>query len=271
MIVSSCGELVFFHNPKAAGTSVHSVLEPYHDGTVKGWTIADDGTEQAHYTIDQFADRFPDEWARIAHYRFFALYREVRPRFFSSVAQYSRIYGDIDIRFTSPDTTKRFLFDVIDLLSRYDRAENITPIDRFTAFRPQWMYCRSEKHQIDVDAYRVREMEKLYLAMEARMGVALDRIRINEREGFHVPSLLESALKRRSLTKKLATIPGARAAKQLLMRLQQSNTGHDKINLSDEESSQVDEFLAAFYKRDFVFIQSQATATKAATTANPTV
>ncbi len=264
MIVSSLGKLVFFHNPKAAGASVHKSLAPYHDGPVRGWTIAQDGTEQAHYMIDQFAERFPDEWARIADYQFFALFREVRPRFFSSLAQYSRIYGDIDIRFTSPDATRRFLFDTMDKLSQYGTAEHITAVNEFTAFRPQWMYCRSDKHDVDVQAYAVRDMEKLYQAMESRMGVELDRVRINEREGFSVPGPLEAALKYRSLTKRLATMPGARAAKQMLARLSQSKNAGDKFKLSDAESSQVDQFLAAFYKLDVSFVQSRMAANESA-------
>ncbi len=264
MIVSSLGKLVFFHNPKAAGASVHKSLAPYHDGPIRGWTIGEDGTEQAHYMIDQFADRFPEEWARIADYRLFALYREVRPRFFSSVAQYSRIYADIDIRFTSPVATKRFLFDVIADLSQHGTAEHITHLNRFTAFRPQWMYCRSERYDVDIDAYPVRDMEKMYQAMESRMGVTLDRIRINEREGFNVPAPLQAALKYRGLTKRLAGLPGARGAKQLLARLSQSGNKRDKFDLSDAESGQVDDFLATFYKQDVAFVESRMNANEGA-------
>ncbi len=265
MIVTRTGELIFFHNPKAAGASVHRSLERFHDKTIKGWGIAPDGRKLAHYGIDEFVALNPEIWQRIGGFKIFSLYRDPYQRFFSSFAQYSRMHGEIDIRLATPEATRRFFFSVIESLARYDRAEAVLEDFPFTPFRPQWIYGRSLDHKVEIASFPVRRIEELYQAMEARLGEPLSRDKINEREAYDLPGPVAAVLQRGGLVRKIAGLPGAKLAKSMLARSFKPEGKDDKLTLSESDRAETADFVTRFYAEDLAWIAaSEAAAATAA-------
>ncbi len=250
MIVSSHGSFVFFHNPKVAGASVHKSLAPYHDGPVKGWGMGSDGRELAHYGIDEFARLFPAEWDRIRGWKMYSLYRDSYDRFLSSFSQYSRKHGEVDVRFAAPGKVRDYLFEIIGELEARGRAEDIMEDHRLDLFRPQWIYLRSEEHEIDIAAYPLAQIEDMYRDIEARTGRDIPRIRINERERLDLPQPLAWMLSHGRLARKIGQMPGAEGAKAWLKRSFRSSAPAAELPLVPEEVARVRDFVGRFYQRD---------------------
>lgn len=257
MIVSTTGKFVFFHNPKAAGSSVHYALQNFHDNAFPASGRGADGRYLSHYGIDEFATECPEHWETVSAYHFFALHRDPEQRFVSSFAQYSVTEGDIDTRFATTETARAYLFKVIDRLAKLGRAEAVMDNHEFTLFRPQWIYAQSENHQVSVSAYAVREIEKMYQAMEARLGATLSRDRINEREAFDLPGPLAALLQRGNLIRRIAGLPGSKFAKAALAKSFKLADERDKLALSDSDKEQIAQFIAAFYAKDIEWIASR--------------
>lgn len=194
MIVSTQGKVIFFHNPKVAGASVHASLSRFHDGHVNGWGVGEGNRLLAHDGIDEFAEKNPVEWARIKSWKMYALYRDRYERFMSSFSQYSRSFGDIDTRFASPEKSRDYLFTMIDTLASYGKAEAILGQDQFILFRPQWIYLHSEDHDVDLTCFHISEIDQLFTAIEERVGEPIERKRINEREQLDLPGPLAAIL-----------------------------------------------------------------------------
>jgi hypothetical protein len=122
MIMSNAHKFVFFHNPKAAGTSVREALEKYNDIGFKLWGPNPDQTkgrmiDRAHIGLDEFAEYFPELWDRAKGYHKFFLYRDPFSRFFSSFAEYSKHYGEVDMRFS---TSTRRISSISKMISRLE-------------------------------------------------------------------------------------------------------------------------------------------------------
>lgn len=254
MIVSHTGKLIFFHNPKAAGASVHQSLERFHDKSIRGWGIAPDGRQLAHYGIDEFASLYPDIWAQIGSYQIFSAYRDPQQRFLSSFAQYSRMDGEIDIRFATPEANRRFLFSVVEKLAKLGTAEAVMPVYEFTVFRPQWIYGKSESHAAVVASYGLHEIEAMYLAIEARLGSPLNRDKINEREALNLPRPIAAVLQHGGLIRSVAGLPGSKLVKTVLQNSFKASGKNEKLGLSDADRSEITHFVTDFYARDFAWI-----------------
>lgn len=258
MIISNRGDFIFFHNPKVAGASVHKSLESFHGSRVPGWGIASDGRELAHYGIDEFAGLFPEEWRRIGHWKIYALYRDSYDRFLSSFGQHSRMYGDVDIRFCPPAQARDYLFVVMDRLAGFGQAEDIMGEPIYTAFRPQWVYMKSERHDVDVSAYPMAQLERMYLDIEARVNEPIDRVRINEKERLDLPAPLARLLGKGKLARRIGQMPGADMAKRILKTSFGSRNPQTGLQLTAADQARIRDFVAAFYKRDFEFLERSA-------------
>lgn len=253
MIVSSRGKFVFYHNPKVAGASVHKSLETYHDGPIPGWGMGSDGRELAHYGIDEFAQIFPEEWARISGWKMYSLYRDSYDRFMSSFVQYSRKHGDVDVRFAPPAQSKDYLFKIIEELEGFGRAEGVMETHRFDLFRPQWIYLTSENHQIDLSIYHISDVEQIYQSIEERTGDTIERMRINERERLDLPGPLSRLLAHGKFARRIGQLPGAEGAKTWLKQTFKSNDKTSGVQLDPQETTRVRDFIAQFYERDAAF------------------
>jgi len=166
MIVSRAHGFIFFHNPKAGGTSVRATIERFNDIGFGLWGTDPAQTggrrvDRAHLGVDEFAAFYPDLWAAARGGRLFCLYRDPAQRFLSSVSEHSKLHGATDIRFCSEARRTRILFDMIDRLAALGTAESAAVMGAYelTHFRPQWIYGHSADPAVTVEAFPVARMD----------------------------------------------------------------------------------------------------------------
>jgi hypothetical protein len=86
MLISDLHRFVFLHNPKAAGTSVRSVLEKYDSTAGKFWRNFDDRVrlrDMAHMPMESVREFFPTEFEKLSLYFVFGFVREPLARYIS--------------------------------------------------------------------------------------------------------------------------------------------------------------------------------------------
>lgn len=267
MIISSSGRFVFMHNPKVAGSSVRTILDCYRDADTDLFDTDPDPfspthrTDRAHIGIDEFAHLYPDLWARTKGLPFFALYRAPKDRFLSSVNEYSRVYGDTDIRFAPKEQRADFLSRTWDRLAQKGKAENIMSSLEFTHFRPQWIYMSRENGPTpSVHAYELREFADFTADLSKVCGEPISFPRENSSEQFVVGGAAGKLLGNNAIKKALRRIPGSMLAMQMLRKTSRSDTSKaalsptERYGLNAARADELNEFVEMFYSRDIAFI-----------------
>lgn len=262
MIVSNRHKFVFFHNPKVAGSSVHVSLAGFHDSQIPASGVGPNDRLLAHDGIDEFARKNPDAWMDIKGWKMFALYRGSFSRFVSSFSQYSRSFGEVDVRFSTPDKSRDYLFSVLDMLSAYGNAEGVIDQDRLVLFRPQWIYLRSEDPTLDLSVFDIREIDQLFDAVEKLVNEPIDRKRVNERERFDLPAPLAKLLSNGNISRNIGRLPGAKTAKTLFKRKFKADDAQGGLRLSERDIEQIKSFVNMFYERDQAFFEQMSKKTE---------
>ncbi len=102
MIISHKHHIVFLHIPKCGGTSIRNVLKPLHDDDpiwdVVGWRphpiLGRIG--YGHLPLYALREHFPLIFQCISKYSCFAIVRDPKRRFVSSLSEYTRVVRKID-------------------------------------------------------------------------------------------------------------------------------------------------------------------------------
>lgn len=227
MIVSNEKNFVFMHNPKVAGTSVRKVLEPLRDtpfdfannrpDPLTGERIID----RSHLGIDEFAHYYPSLWQRAKRLTFFALYRDPKARFLAAINQYSKMYGDTDIRFAPLGKRSDFFKRTLEQLEAMGTAEKTMDNHELAFFRPQWIFMEStnpERRDLKVRAYALSEFDEFTRDISMVTGNRLQFPRENSSEQFSVGGLAGAVLSNNQIKKSLRRLPGSAAAMRLLRK-----------------------------------------------------
>lgn len=252
MLYSRKGKFVFFHNPKAAGASVHKTLESWHDVDQSMHGLSADGSRWlSHPSIDEFMRFYPDLWDEAQDYRLYALWRDPQARFLSALSQYSRNYGEIETRFAAPDAQRAFALDMLEQLSRHTRAEEILDRVDYTFFRPQWVYLQGAHGDVGVRAFPMQQVERFLDDVETHVGAPLPRARVNGREYYRLPPALAKVLSRPELVARLRRMPGAGRAKRALQRSFAGSPPPRPFHLSEGEMADLGAFVRRFYQKDY--------------------
>lgn len=267
MIISSSGRFVFMHNPKVAGSSVRDALEPFRNpgtnifGEDLDPTSPCYGVDQAHIGIDEFSKWFPDLWGDAKDYTYFALYRDPHARFLSSVNEYSRVYGDRDIRFASIEQRYDFLQRTIDMLAQKKCAEHTLDTLELTHFRPQWIYLSSPNlPQAQIRTYDLKNFRQFAADLSHQTGTTVEFARENSSEQFELGNLGNRLLSNNALKKTLRRVPGSMLAMRALRSSARSQTTSkalsvtERYGLSAQEESSLNQFIKDFYAQDFNFL-----------------
>lgn len=260
MIVSHEKQIVFLHNPKVAGTSIRTSLEMLHDEpeTFWGWD-KDRGHDKAHIGMDEVAKLYPDLWSKIKSYNFFSLRRNPATRFFSSLSEYSKNFAEVNIFYATPALRRQYLFEMIDRLSQFKTAEGMSGENyKWAHFKPQWIYWRSDEHDIACTNYDLGELEAFLSAIEDKAGVTFDRHDMNkQRETKNYPAVLKGFLNHKTL----------RAAVSKLVRFFKlhgflsEKLGQDSDALYEvtrDEYNRIVTFIQNFYAKDFALWPDQS-------------
>jgi hypothetical protein len=102
MLISDPHQFIFVHNPKAAGTTVRTVLTRYDSTGGMFWRRMDNRLPQrdmAHIPLEHLQTHYPDEFAKFGTYFVFGFVREPLARFVSGFNEthkplYQRLAAD---------------------------------------------------------------------------------------------------------------------------------------------------------------------------------
>lgn len=256
MIISDTHRFAFLHNPKAGGTSVRATIEHLHDAPVSFWGTdpAREGPplDRAHLGLDEIARLYPEIWARMRGYALFCLYRDPQARFFSSLAEYSKLHAETDTRFAPRDARKAMLMRLLDRLEGLGAAEALMSEYPLRHFRPQWIYWHAEDHEgLDMTALPVARIPDLFDAIAARSGAPLQPQRRNSGDQLALPGPLARLAGHRQIRRLLEKLPGAAGLKSALRgRYGSAETPRERFGLSETEAAGITQFLERFYARD---------------------
>lgn len=274
MIVSQKLGFVFMHNPKVAGTSVREVLEPLRDtpfdfannrpDPLTGTNIID----RSHIGIDEFARYYPEIWESARPLPFFSLYRDPKNRFLAAVNQYSKMYGDVDIRFADLPKRARFFKDLVETLDRLGVAENAMDNHEFAFFRPQWIFMKSQMPDaasLNLRPYPVEDFQEFASDLSIVTGRPLSFARENSSEQFAMAGPIGALLSNNKIKKTLRQLPGAMTAMDFLRKSRHTDTARDSLapenryGLSPRELEEFDQFIERFYAKDVIHFEELKT------------
>lgn len=256
MIISHRHRFIFFHNPKVGGTSVRATIEHLHDDPEIFWGTDEQRTggplDRAHLGIDEFAGQYPELWQRVRGYAMFCLYRDPQARFFSSLAEYSKLHGQTDTRFAGAAARKAVLMELVAQLEDFGTAEALIPEYTFRHFRPQWIYWQAEAHPgLDITSLPVGDIDRLFEAIGARCGETLSPATRNRGDQLDLPGALAPLAAHRGLKRLAGRLPGMGAVKAALrQRFSVSTKPAERFGLSAPEQRGIEDFIARFYARD---------------------
>jgi hypothetical protein len=265
MIISRQYGFVFLHNPKVAGSSVRASLVQYADSRINFFG-PDPDTEsplslidRAHIGISELAFYYPDIWKDVSRLPFFVLYRDPLNRFLSSVNEYCRVFGDVDIRFAPLSDRKAVFLSLLDKLMDLGIADAVMKDLSLTHFRPQWIYLLPPPHSsLTLHHFNVKNIQAFQQALSDIVSAKIVFRRDNISEQFEVPRFLGRLLSNKKIKQALRGLPGSTYAMYKLRQLNSRKPDHcqlltlsSRYGLSDDECYEVKSFIASFYARDY--------------------
>ncbi len=259
MIISLGHQFVFFHNPKAGGTSVRASIERFNDIGFGMWGPEPSQTGgrmvgRAHMGVDEFARYYPDLWEKTQGARRFCLWRDPQARFLSSVSEHGKMFGDTDVRFATSEQRKAALMRIVERLSALGRAEDPAMFEtfEFTHFKPQWIYAGSADGSVAVEAIPLAEIDRFFAAISQITGETVEAETRNTRESLDLPPVMAALAGSGRLRRAVAGLPGMGAVKGLLRR-RYSGKPMPKggFDLTGAERSAVEAFVRDFYAADY--------------------
>lgn len=255
MIISRRYRFIFFHNPKAGGTSVRSVLHKLAPDalTFRGDEFRQAGTrtgikpvrtlpartDSGHADIDEFSVLYPEFWQEISDYALWSTRRHPLQRFLSSVSEHSKIFSDEKIRFMETEKRRDFLFRLMERLMRQGRAEDLVGNDpAFVHFKPQWIYWHSIRHPVQPQSWPIENMGGFARRVEDVTGL---RIMLEKKNAgsslISLPSGLGRLRSYPAFNRLAVRVPGMKKLRERLYR---------RYTVAEDTRS----FIRAFYARD---------------------
>lgn len=257
MIISHKHRFVFFHNPKAGGTSVRATIERFNDVGFGMWGVDPERSgppvDRAHMGIDEFAADYSELWQKVRGYAGFCLVRDPQARFLSSISEHAKLHGDTDVRFASPEARTDVLKRTLDRLRAFDNAEALMDIYEFTHFRPQWIYWRSSDPAMKVTPHPVTNMEIFFSEIAKRTGEPIEAQKRNTRESLNLPGPMAALAAHGGLRRALGSFPGMELAKKLVRKqyTAEGDARRESFPMSPDLAAEVSDFVRMFYAQDF--------------------
>ncbi|WP_136444007.1 hypothetical protein [Pacificoceanicola onchidii] len=259
MIISHKHQFVFFHNPKAGGTSIRSAIAPFNDIGFGLWHADPAQTkgievDRAHLGIDEFAGFYPDLWAEVQGYALFCLIRDPRKRFLSSVSEYCRTFTDTDLRLASPEEGRDMVFRVMDRLAAKGSAETVLDDFSLTHFKPQHLYWRSGQSGIRAKAYETADIAGLFATLSERTGSEIHARQERAAETYDLPPAARLLHRAKGLQSALKRVPGMAAVLDRGKRAARARyaTGQGRrLALSEADETAITAFVRDFYAQDY--------------------
>lgn len=171
MVIDDENEIFFIHIPKNAGTFIRTNLK---DGR-EFWglrTFPEIGKrDAAHLTLEEIRQALPQVFEKLIAYESFALIREPRERFVSSVLEAARDYHN---------TPKSAVSDeqIVELGEHYlSRLPNRGV--EFAHFTPQIDFVRLDGKPMIDNLFRLEDIDRCVAVLEQRVGRKFDDAKVN--------------------------------------------------------------------------------------------
>jgi hypothetical protein len=174
MIISDRFGLAFVHIPKCAGTTVREQLEradPELFQLAGRQRHPELGRIDAmHLPLETLRDHFPDVLARLRAATSFALTRDPRDRFRSSVSEYVKTYEGRRLSEFAPGELGRVIDGIAAALAP---RTALLPL-RYVHFTPQEHYVRLDGETVVTQRYAIEDIAALFAELGRRTGAAFD-------------------------------------------------------------------------------------------------
>lgn len=256
MIVSRKHRFVFWHNPKGGGTSIRAAAAQFHDLDFQLWGPDPARTgglkvDMAHLGMDEFAGHFPELWQEIRDFRMLCLYRDPQRRFLSSISEYSKNFTRADLRFASPESGRRIVFDMVDRLGALGTAEAVMDDYTLTHFRPQHIYWRADADpSVRAEAFPTSEIDRLFARLSAITGTWIAPRHERAAVSYEVPGPLRFIMRARGLRRQVGRLPITRTLVRLVKR-RYAVQGGRQLALDADDAARLDAFVRRFYAEDY--------------------
>ncbi len=151
MIVSHARRVIFFHNPKCAGTSFRNALAAYHDDEVIFGGCSTprkfkNDIDHTHLRLWEIRAQFPRIWSCVASYESVIFVRDPRARFLSAVNEHMKKFqAQIGLAAMSVDERVAVVEEFVRNVLTIGR---VTTDWRFIHFSPQSWYLKIGDDQI---------------------------------------------------------------------------------------------------------------------------
>ena len=261
MIISDQKKIVFIHIPKCGGTYVRHKLVHLDDRqgayTSRLERHPDLGLLNfVHMPLKTLRDHFPAEYECVTSYFSFAILRDPRDRFASSVAQYCNRYSATLFKHHTRVTLQR---QVSELIGQLTQLDNLCPGDRLPAelihFQRQSDYTHIDGEQVLSRLVFLKDVDEFLAALLGSEDLRdVDRTQSNETKIY-----------RNQAIKALASI-GGKLAPGVAQRLPASMSSwiHKSLyrgvnNHFDSVFSNADvaAFIAEYYALDDLLLKKQ--------------
>jgi len=175
MIISDKYEFAFIHIPKCAGSSVRNKLR-YIDSQASFYGAVKEHPslgkiDYGHIPLIYLQSYFPNEYQKLGSYNTFCVIRDPYERFPSSMAQYLRMYKNLQL---SALSKKQFKGEVENLIRSLERHANMVclPYD-LIHFQRQVSYILNGDRQVVRNIYTIENIEDLLVDLMKNAGLAI--------------------------------------------------------------------------------------------------
>lgn len=248
MIISELRKAAFIHIPKCGGTTIRKKLLLSKDS--ENWNRVIDASngdkvDITHMPLELLKDLFPEVFEKLKVYNTFAIVRDPRSRFWSSVAQYLRMYKSQNITHLTVSEVNDWARRICDVLSH---APNILPYN-FVHFQKQIDYTHFSGRQFVNRLIHIDNHNSIEVCVNDLFGISdafnqkLHRTYYykNKYIGFFV-------LKARGMFG--GRIPAPEFIKPILKLAIYNQSKPEKID--GFISQDVEDFISDYYSKDFI-------------------
>lgn len=250
MIVCDDFHFVFIHIPKCAGTSIRDQLRSY-DNQEGLFTRVKPHPELGevdymHIPLDLLASHFPSAFAKLYSYQSFAVLRDPRARFGSSVREHLRRWKRIYLAELSPEESRTAVLRLLDdLEKRWNRADA-----RYAHFLPQRDFICLGEERIVKHLFPLERIDLLMAAISEIVGRPLNSgAKVNRDYAFRNTALIRPAYRMNSLLWRYAPPALHRGLKRALAPLvTHQESAATKLKVTD--MPEVIDFISRHYTED---------------------
>lgn len=177
MIISHHHQIIFLHIPKCGGTSIRNVLRPLHDDDpiwdVVGWRphpvlgrIA-----YGHLPLYALREHFPQLFQCLLNYHCFAIVRDPKIRFVSSLSEYTRVIKKKNTADLEPRHFVAAAGHVCNYLSQKEKISDHS----YVHFERQVNYIKLDGQKVVGNLYEINDIQSMIRDISSFSGEKLQK------------------------------------------------------------------------------------------------